>query len=189
MLIILGKSGVGKTSLCNYLESVSTLRKAVTYTTREMRPNEINGKDYHFVSNEDFQKMIQNNELMEYVCFHDVITSKGKQNLFYGSAKKDYLDPNQMIILNPEGLKSVLKNSTNKFNFCSILLDAPEPVLRKRLQTRGDNPLEINRRLRSDSLDFAGLENQVDFVLNGNSEISQLGKQVLSLLNQQSHKK
>lgn len=184
MLIILGKSGTGKTTLCESLEKVSNLHKTVTYTTREKRPGEIEGKDYHFISTEAFKKMIQNNELMEYVCFHDVITSQGKQDLFYGSAKKDFLDPNQMIILNPEGLRSVLKNTTDSSKFCSILLDASESVLKARLKNRGDNPLEVDRRLHADALDFSGLKKEVDYVLNSNTEISQLRDQVLQILNQ-----
>lgn len=188
MLIILGKSGTGKTTLCESLEKVSDFSKAVTYTTREMRQGEIDGKDYHFISTEAFKEMIQNKELMEYVCFHDVITSHGKQDLFYGSAKKDYLDPNQMIILNPEGLRSVLKNATESSDFCSILLDAPESTLKARLKTRGDNPFEVDRRLHADAFDFSGLEKEVDYVIKSNIEVSQLRDQVLQLLHQ-SHKK
>lgn len=184
MLIILGKSGTGKSTLCGKLEKISNFRKAITYTTREMRSGEQNGKDYHFVSPETFQQMIQENQLMEYVCFHDVITSKGNQDLFYGSAKKDYLDPNQMIILNPEGLRSVLTNTADDSQLCSILLTAPEDLLRKRLANRGDNPLEVDRRLHADALDFAGLENSVDYILDADTNITDLCNQVLALASQ-----
>lgn len=189
MLIILGKSGTGKSALCNEVEKNSDFHKAVTYTTREMRAGEQDGKDYHFVSPETFQQMIQENQLMEYVCFHDVITSKGKQDLFYGSAKKDYLDPNQMIILNPEGLRNVLTNTADDSQLCSILLTAPEDLLRKRLANRGDNPLEVDRRLHADALDFAGLENSVDYVLDADTNITDLCNQMLALASQRCKKR
>lgn len=184
MLIILGKSGTGKTTLCSELEKISNFHKAVTYTTREMRSGEQDGKDYHFVSPETFQQMIQEDQLMEYVCFHDVITSNGKQDLFYGSAKKDYLDPNQMIILNPEGLRSVLANTADNSQLCSILLTVPEDLLRERLANRGDNPLEVDRRLHADAIDFANLKNSVDYVLNADTNITVLCNQVLALTSQ-----
>lgn len=60
-------SGAGKTSLVNALvESMKGMQVSVSHTTREKRPGEINGVDYHFVSHEDFLGMVHRNEFLEH---------------------------------------------------------------------------------------------------------------------------
>lgn len=63
---ITGPSGVGKTSLVNALvQSVPDLRLSISYTTRPPRDGERNGHDYHFVGDDQFQKMYDNGEFIE----------------------------------------------------------------------------------------------------------------------------
>ena len=58
LLVICGKSATGKTTLKQYLIENYGYDSVITYTTREQRLNEIDGKDYHFIDNEKFQNMI-----------------------------------------------------------------------------------------------------------------------------------
>ncbi len=71
MLIVLsGPSGVGKDSVLKLiLKGRSDLKLSISYTTRLPRQGEINGVDYHFVSKEEFEKLINNGEMLEYATY------------------------------------------------------------------------------------------------------------------------
>ena len=72
MLIVLsGPSGVGKDTLLQRLEEVCPrIERCVTYTTRAPRPGEVPGVDYNFVSVEEFKRMIEAGEFLEYAQVH-----------------------------------------------------------------------------------------------------------------------
>ena len=60
MLILVGHSASGKTEIANELKRDYDMKKIITYTTRPIRVNEVNGIDYHFVTEEEFLKLITN---------------------------------------------------------------------------------------------------------------------------------
>ena len=66
MVILSSPSGAGKTTLAKLISENKNFSISVSHTTREPRVNEIDGKDYYFVSNEEFKKLINKNEFLEY---------------------------------------------------------------------------------------------------------------------------
>jgi guanylate kinase len=67
VVVLSGPSGVGKDTLLAWLvQRCPGIEQCVTCTTREPRPNEIPGKDYNFVSEQEFRRMIEQGELLEY---------------------------------------------------------------------------------------------------------------------------
>ena len=66
MIILSSPSGAGKTTLVNLLAKKNNFTTSVSHTTRNPRPNEIDGKDYFFVSSEEFKRLIKNDEFLEY---------------------------------------------------------------------------------------------------------------------------
>jgi len=66
IFIISGPSGAGEDSVVKGIKKLFLLEKIVTTTTRAMRPGEINGKDYYFITKEDFQNKIDANECFEW---------------------------------------------------------------------------------------------------------------------------
>lgn len=71
LIVISGPSGVGKDTVVQRMkERGLPFHFVVTATTREMRPNETNGKDYWFVSKDEFARMIEENELIEYAVVY-----------------------------------------------------------------------------------------------------------------------
>ena len=71
MVILSSPSGAGKTTLVKLLSEKNNFNISVSHTTRKPRPNEINGKDYFFVSDEEFKRLIKNQEFLEYAKVFD----------------------------------------------------------------------------------------------------------------------
>ncbi len=72
LIVISGPSGVGKDAVVRTLQRrEAALHFVVTATSRKIRENEVNGVDYIFVSEQEFERMIDNNELLEYAVVYD----------------------------------------------------------------------------------------------------------------------
>lgn len=71
LLIVSSPSGAGKTTLCNRLRAeFPKIRFSVSHTTRKPRPNEVNGREYHFTDKETFTRMIDENAFAEWAHVH-----------------------------------------------------------------------------------------------------------------------
>ena len=82
LLIFSAPSGSGKTTLVKYIMGqIDTLSFSISATSRKIRSNEVNGKDYYFLSVEDFKKKIANNEFVEWEEVY--------KDRFYGSLKSE----------------------------------------------------------------------------------------------------
>ena len=66
MIILSSPSGAGKTTLVNLLSKKDNYVTSVSHTTRNPRPGEVNHKDYYFVNDNEFQRLIKNEEFLEY---------------------------------------------------------------------------------------------------------------------------
>ena len=66
MVILSSPSGAGKTTLVNLLSQKNNFFISTSHTTRKPRPNEIEGKDYYFVNDNQFKRLIKNDEFLEY---------------------------------------------------------------------------------------------------------------------------
>jgi guanylate kinase len=85
LIVISAPSGTGKTTLCHkLLEEFPNVEFSVSYTTRKPRPGEVNGKDYWFVSREEFMKMVEEGDFLEWAEVYG--------NL-YGTSRSQVLRP------------------------------------------------------------------------------------------------
>ena len=66
MIILSSPSGAGKTTLVNLLSKLDNFEISISHTTRQPRPNEIKDKDYFFVNDDKFKRLIKNEEFLEY---------------------------------------------------------------------------------------------------------------------------
>lgn len=153
LLVLTGKSGSGKTTTAEFLHQHG-LKKVVTYTTRPKREGEKDGIDYHFVSKEEFKKMIDNSKFLEYAVYD---ASFGR--VYYGSLKEDYNKMDSVIVLNPKGVEKLLSYDGG-INALIVELVPSKATLKQRLSSRGDSPAEIERRLKADDTDFIHLYQQ-----------------------------
>ena len=83
MIILSSPSGAGKTTLASLLSKLDNFEISISHTTRKPRINEIPDKDYYFVSNEKFERLIRNEEFLEYAKVF---------NNFYGTTRTPVID-------------------------------------------------------------------------------------------------
>ena len=147
IIAISSPSGAGKTSICKkLLEIDNKLKISISDTTRIARQNEVNGKDYNFLTKEEFQTKIMQNKYVEYA---EVFGN------FYGSPKENVVNILQsgndvLFDIDWQGVKQ-LKDSSLK-NILSIFIMPPNKnEIQKRLNTRaidsGDNKESIKQRM------------------------------------------
>ena len=131
LLVVSGPSGVGKSTITNKLRTDNRFWISVSVTTRRLRTGETNGVDYHFVSDEEFTKMIERNEFLEWADF---------AGAKYGTPRKaveDALASGKNVILEIElnGARQVRKNTKDAV---SIFIEPPSwEELTTRLINRG----------------------------------------------------
>jgi len=145
IVIISSPSGAGKTTICKKLtKKLKNINLSVSYTTRSKRKNEINGKDYFFVSREKFIILKKNNFFIE--------TAKVFNN-YYGSPfdnlkKSESSKKNILFDIDWQGANKLRKRFKNKNIIDFFILPPSIKELNKRLIKRGrDNNKEISLRL------------------------------------------
>ena len=166
LFVVSSPSGGGKgTIIREVLDVVENLSYSVSYTTRAPRLNEVNGREYFFVSRETFDEMVAAGEFLEWARVH---------GNFYGTSKKQILDETAsgadiILELDVQGAASVrqlLMDSVSIF-----ILPPSYDVLKKRLFARGtDSPEELDVRLRNapeelkqySSFDYVIINDEID---------------------------
>ena len=83
MIVLSSPSGAGKTTLVKMLSDLDNFEVSISHTTRQPRPNEKSNKDYYFVNEQDFQRLIKNEEFLEYAKVF---------NNFYGTTRTPVID-------------------------------------------------------------------------------------------------
>ena len=136
ILIITGPSGVGKNTIINALSKKIDFNFSISHTTRPKRVSEINGKDYFFITDDEFKKMIKDNEFVEFEEYGDYK---------YGTSKSE-LQQDGLIILDLE-VNGATKLLSNNPDFVSLFIDIDDNELINRLKNRGHNLEFINKRM------------------------------------------
>jgi guanylate kinase len=131
LLVVSGPSGVGKSTITNKLRSDDRFWISISATTRKMRIGEVDGIDYHFVSDEKFDEMIKKNEFLEWASF---------AGAKYGTpqrAVEDALLDGKNVILEIE-LNGARQVRTNKKSAILVFIEPPSwEELTSRLINRG----------------------------------------------------
>ena len=83
MIVLSSPSGAGKTTLVSKLSTIDNFEISVSHTTRQPRPNEKSNKDYYFVNEKEFRRLIKNEEFLEYAKVF---------NNFYGTTRTPVID-------------------------------------------------------------------------------------------------
>lgn len=163
MLVLTGRSCSGKDSISKELISMG-LKRVITYTSRPMRNNEIDGVTYHYITISDFLKKYIDGFFLEanYYTTEDGIW-------FYGSPLEEIrnADENTFCILTPSGIQKLKENNIRNTSF---LIHVTDTEIRKRQVERGDDKVEAERRFNADKRDFYNIENSVKYIINNESK-------------------
>lgn len=164
MLIVLsGPSGVGKGTVRKAIfdQPGNDFQYSISMTTRKPRPGEVNGKDYFFVSKEEFEQKIQAGEMLEYAKYVDN---------YYGTPLKwinDTLDAGKDVFLEIE-VNGAMQVRSKSPNGVFIFLTPPDLMeLKQRLIHRGTDSMEvINKRIKKAFSEIEMMQNYDYVVVN-----------------------
>ncbi len=144
LFVVSAPSGAGKTSLCRAVTSeVENLRHSISYTTRNPRPGEIDGRDYYFVAHDRFRAMIEAGDFAEWAEVH---------GNYYGTSRR-VLDGMRVegidviLDIDTQGAKQIQQKYRERATFIFIMPPSME-ILEERLRNRkSDREEEIRRRM------------------------------------------
>jgi guanylate kinase len=179
IFIISGPSGAGEDSVIEGLKKILPIERVITTTTRLTREGESQGNPYYFISKEDFEKKIRNDELAEYAQEYN--------GNFYGVEKKELERP-----INPEKVriwkieyKGVITAKKKFPKIKSIYIAAPSlEILKKRIKKRNSNISEeyLEERMRYTE-EWMKHENIYDFkVVNKEGKLNETIEKVAEII-------
>jgi guanylate kinase len=165
LFIITAPSGAGKSSLIKSIIEEGKIELSVSATTREPRINEVHGRDYSFLSNNEFQKLIDQNSFLEYAKVHEH---------FYGTLISDVskkLDTGIDIILDID-VQGFYQLQEKNIEYTSIFIIPPSlDILRERLKDRAtESTSSIDIRLLNAKKEIKSAPYFDYLVLNDNFE-------------------
>ena len=182
MSILSSPSGVGKTTLTKKIQQkYQSFKISVSHTTRSPRSNEINGIDYHFVSQNEFKSLIDKKEFYEY--------AKIFEN-YYGTLKKnvdDTIIKNDIIFdIDWQGTKQLSKFKNLKL-IKIYLITSNKKELKNRLIKRNQNTKdEIEKRFKAFDEDIKHWNDYDYIIINNNLDVC--FKQIESIIEQEKNK-
>ncbi len=154
MLILVGPSATGKSEIVKCLQKNYQMEKFVTCTTRLPRIGEVNGVDYHFMTQEEFIAHLNKDDFIESVNYN---------GNYYGTLKNE-ANNNKVVILEPEGVANFYAKLDDLY---SVFLNTDEQIRIERMKKRGDSNANIMQRITSDRIlfDLSKMSN-IDYVLD-----------------------
>lgn len=168
IVALMGRSGGGKSTTEKQLE-IMGYHRIVSYTDRAKRGNEENHREYNFVTEDEFDKLIEHDMLVEWALYN---------NHRYGSPKAIGYD-RYVIVVETDGylkLKEIYGDQV-----IGVYIDTPKDVISKRLKNRGDTPDEVAKQRDSeDDLKFENIKKLVDLVVNGDAQLVDIVAQIIT---------
>ena len=163
MIILSSPSGAGKTTLVNLLAKKNNFEISISHTTRKPRPNEIPEKDYHFVSDQEFKRLIKNDEFLEYAKVF---------NNYYGTTRTPVIDrlnrgKNVLFDIDWQGADQI-KNKNLDFKLITFFILPPsKEILYERLSNRDmKDKLIVEERMKQFERDVLHWINYKYVVIN-----------------------
>lgn len=151
---LVGKSGSGKDSIYRLVQKELGLLPIVSTTTRPMRPNEVEGREYYFVSKEKFLEMEEEDEFVETRYYNTI--QNGEETIWYYGISKSAIDLEQgshIVIVDINGLEELRKAFGNSVIALYIHVDDEERE-RRAIARGGFEKAEWDRRLLDDNIQF-----------------------------------
>ncbi|MBQ2176819.1 MAG: guanylate kinase [Alphaproteobacteria bacterium] len=164
ILVLVGESASGKTTLAKMFEEETDFSRVITYTTRPMREGEQNGVDYYFISDEQFDEMGEKGQFIEHAEY---------RGWKYGTAMDSLVGGNKIVVLTPTGARAMKRRQyqniyrvTRQIKIVYIEVDRRSRLIK--MLKRGDDIEEAYRRSLSDVGQFDAFEAEADFTVHNN---------------------
>ena len=165
MVILSSPSGAGKTTLVNLLSKQDKFKISISHTTRQPRPNEIPNKDYYFVNDEEFKRLIKNEEFLEYAKVF---------NNFYGTTRTPIIDNlnkgnNILFDIDWQGADQIRNKKLDYKLITFFILPPSKEILFERLSNRDmKDKLIVDERMQQFERDVLHWINYDYVVINVN---------------------
>ena len=182
--ILCGASSSGKDDILNYLKSIYGFIPLVSHTTRPMRPNETNGRDYYFISDYEFKQMIDEHKFIECRTYNTLVDNI-PSTWHYGLSKQILdLGTQYIVILDIQGTIDFIDWYGREY--CNVvLIKCNDEVRRTRAKLRGGyDESEFNRRLEDDKRVFSvdNMLGLIDFTIENNGTLEDLQEKCENLV-------
>ncbi len=165
MVILSSPSGAGKTTLINLLSKQNNFKISISHTTRQPRPNETPNKDYYFINDDEFKRLIKNQEFLEYAKVF---------NNYYGTSRTPVIDKldkgkNVLFDIDWQGADQI-KNKNLDYKLISFFILPPsKEILFERLSNRDmKDKLIVEERMKQFERDVLHWINYDYVVINDN---------------------
>lgn len=168
ILILSAPSGAGKTSLCRELfKTFPDMKESISYTTREPRPGEVEGEAYHFVSREEFERMVDEDAFAEWALVHGNMYGTALRTL--EEARRNGID--LVLDIDCQGARK-LKEQFDGGVYVFIVPPSMEE-LRRRLESRSSDAQDVIERRIARAADEIRESRWYDYIIiNDNFDVA-----------------
>ncbi len=177
LIIISGTTCAGKGTIINkLLEENDNICLSTSYTSRPIRPKEVNGKDYYFVTREEFEAKIKNDDFLEYACV--------RYGEYFGTPKKEVIDllnsgKDVILEIDVQGA-AIIKEKYPNTLLIFILAPSMEEVKKRILNRRTETKEQIIDRFKTAYKEINEV-NKYNYVVI-NDEVNKCVEKVKSIL-------
>ena len=165
MIVLSSPSGAGKTTLVKMLSKIDNYEISISHTTRQPRLNEENNKDYYFVNEDEFKRLINNQEFLEYAKVF---------NNFYGTTRTPIIDrlnkgKNVLFDIDWQGAEQIKNKKLDYKLLTFFILPPSKKILYERLSNRDmKDKLIVEERMKQFERDVLHWINYDYVVINEN---------------------
>jgi len=165
VIILSSPSGAGKTTLVKKIAKENNFKTSISYTTRKSRTDEVNGKDYFFISEKEFENLIKNKEFLEYAKVFENYYGSSKSQVFENLNKGE----NVIFDIDWQGTEQIKKQKLNYKLITFFILPPSKSELFNRLKNRDMKDKNIvEERMKQFNEDIEQWENYDFVVINDN---------------------
>lgn len=189
IIVLTGKTASGKDTIqYKLLQKYPNLKRIITTTSRNKREGEENGKDYHFISKDEFEKKQKSQEFIEHVEYGGNLYGTYKNELL---AALDHdiiwrIDPSRAANIRKLIQESFPKETAKELlkRLKVIYITVPDDEVLKRLKERNLTEEEISKRMEQDAQIWAEVKDKYDFVVeNTTGKLDETIDKITYLLN------